>query len=156
RSPSVSSCAGHQPSNSRKWLQIIKIMSIPTNTPAAAVESAKHDAVVQLRGVNRRFKTPTGQVVTALQGIEFDIYPGEFVSLIGPSGCGKSTLLRIVADLLQPSDGTVTINGKSAHDARLARDYGIVFQTPVLYDWRSVLKNIELPLEIMKQAPAAR
>lgn len=131
-------------------------MTIPTNVPAAAAESAKREAVVQLHSINRRFKTPTGQVVTALQGIDLDIYPGEFVSLIGPSGCGKSTLLRIVADLLQPSDGTVTINGKSAHDARLARDYGVVFQTPVLYDWRSVLKNVELPLEIMKQPAHVR
>jgi NitT/TauT family transport system ATP-binding protein len=131
-------------------------MTIPTNIPATAAESLKREAVVQLRGVNRRFKTPTGQVVTALQGIDLDIYPGEFVSLIGPSGCGKSTLLRIVADLLQPSDGTVIINGKSAHDARLARDYGIVFQTPVLYDWRSVLKNVELPLEIMKRPANVR
>ncbi len=131
-------------------------MSIPANSPTTAAESAKREAVVQVHDLNRRFKMPTGQVVTALQGVDLDIYPGEFVSLIGPSGCGKSTLLRIVADLLLPSDGTVTINGKSAHDARLARDYGIVFQTPVLYDWRSVLKNIELPLEIMKQAPAVR
>ncbi|MHB8627990.1 MAG: ABC transporter ATP-binding protein [Aggregatilineales bacterium] len=131
-------------------------MSIPANTPTTTAETHTPEAVVQLRTVNRRFKTPTGQVVTALQGIDLDIYPGEFVSLIGPSGCGKSTLLRIVADLLSPSDGLVTINGKSAHDARLARDYGIVFQTPVLYDWRSVLKNIELPLEIMKQPATLR
>jgi NitT/TauT family transport system ATP-binding protein len=112
--------------------------------------------IVALKNVNRRFKTPTGQIVSALQDINLDIYPGEFVSIIGPSGCGKSTLLRIVADLLAPSDGQVTVNGKPPHDARLNRDYGMVFQAAVLYDWRSVIKNIELPLEIMKFPPAER
>ncbi len=112
--------------------------------------------VVHIRNVNQRFKTPTGQVVTALQNVDLDIQPREFVSLIGPSGCGKSTLLRIVADLLTPSDGVVQVNGKSAHHARLARDYGIVFQSAVLYDWRSVIKNVELPLEVMRQPAAIR
>jgi NitT/TauT family transport system ATP-binding protein len=91
-----------------------------------------------------------------LEDIDLDIYPGDFLSIIGPSGCGKSTLLRIVADLLQPTDGTVTVNGKPPHEARLNRDYGMVFQAAVLYDWRSVIKNIELPLEIMKYPPTER
>jgi len=125
----------------------------PNPIPAGSIQ---RDPVIQLHNINQRFKTPTGQIVTALQGVDLDVYPGEFVSLIGPSGCGKSTLLRIVADLLSPSDGTVIVNGKSAHDARLARDYGIVFQTPVLYDWRSVQKNVELPLEIIKQPAPQR
>ena len=77
------------------------------------------------------------------------IAPGEFVSLIGPSGCGKSTLLRIVGDLVEPTSGEVVVNGKSAQQARLDRDYGIVFQEPVLYDWRTVVKNIALPLELL-------
>lgn len=105
--------------------------------------------VVSLRGVNRRFKTPSGPVVQALQDINLDIFPGEFVSIIGPSGCGKSTLIRIAGDLLPVSEGTVTVNGKRPHDARLNRDYGMVFQAPTLYEWRSVLKNIEMPLEVM-------
>jgi NitT/TauT family transport system ATP-binding protein len=87
--------------------------------------------------------------VTALQAIDLEVYDGEFVSLIGPSGCGKSTLLRIVGDLIQPSSGEVVVNGKRPHRARLDRDYGIVFQDPVLYDWRTVAKNIALPLEMM-------
>ena len=84
----------------------------------------------------------------ALDRIDLDVQPGEFVSLIGPSGCGKSTLLRIIGDLIQPSEGDVLVNGKSAHQARLDRDYGIVFQDAVLYDWRTVAKNIALPLEM--------
>jgi NitT/TauT family transport system ATP-binding protein len=88
--------------------------------------------------------------VRALENIELEIRPREFISLIGPSGCGKSTLLRIVGDLIQPSAGDVVVNGKSAHQARLDRDYGIVFQDAVLFDWRTVEKNIGLPLEILR------
>ncbi len=73
---------------------------------------------------------------------------GEFVSLIGPSGCGKSTLLRIVGDLISPTSGSVTVNGKPAPQARLDRDYGMVFQAPILFDWRTVRANVELPLEV--------
>src|SRR5205807_6592172 len=87
---------------------------------------------------------------TALQGIELAIEEREFVSLIGPSGCGKSTLLRIIGDLVQPTAGSVVVNGKPAREARVDRDYGIVFQDPVLYDWRTVAKNIALPLEIAR------
>ena len=81
---------------------------------------------------------------------------GEFVSLIGPSGCGKSTLLRIVGDLRDADGGTVTVNGKPARRARLDRDYGMVFQAPVLFDWRTVQKNVELPLEINGDARGER
>jgi NitT/TauT family transport system ATP-binding protein len=103
--------------------------------------------VVQLKGVSKEFGRGH---VQALTGIDLDIQPGEFVSLIGPSGCGKSTLLRIVGDLIQPSGGEVVVNGKSAHQARVDRDYGIVFQDAVLFDWRTVEKNISLPLEMMR------
>jgi NitT/TauT family transport system ATP-binding protein len=105
-----------------------------------------HEAVVSLSGVTKTF--PRGGV-TALQDIGLDVARGEFVSLIGPSGCGKSTLLRVIGDLIQPSSGEVQINGKSARRARLDRDYGIVFQAAVLYDWRTVVKNISLPLELL-------
>jgi NitT/TauT family transport system ATP-binding protein len=103
--------------------------------------------VVELNGVSKEFGR--GQV-RALEDIDLEIRPGEFISLIGPSGCGKSTLLRIVGDLIQPSSGDVVVNGKSAHQARLDRDYGIVFQDAVLFDWRTVEKNIGLPLEILR------
>ncbi len=128
-------------------------MPDPSNVPGAPGTAAP---VVSIRGVNQRFRTPGGQIVPALQNIDLEMYPGEFVTLIGPSGCGKSTLLRIVADLLPPTEGTVLVNGKPAHEARLAREYGIVFQSAVLYDWRTVLKNIELPLEVMGRPPAER
>jgi NitT/TauT family transport system ATP-binding protein len=103
------------------------------------------NTVVSLAGVSKSFRTG----VTALQDVALDLRAGEFISLIGPSGCGKSTLLRIIGDLIQPSSGTVIVNGKSAHQARLDHDYGIVFQDSVLYDWRTVARNVALPLEML-------
>ena len=103
--------------------------------------------VVALKGVSKQFGR--GGTV-ALQGIDLEIAEREFVSLIGPSGCGKSTLLRIVGDLIQPTSGSIVVNGKPARQARIDRDYGIVFQDPVLYDWRTVAKNIALPLEMAR------
>ncbi|MDH4333811.1 MAG: ABC transporter ATP-binding protein [Chloroflexota bacterium] len=94
--------------------------------------------------------------MTALTGIDLDLRRGEFVSLIGPSGCGKSTLLRLIGDLTQPSAGVVTVNGKPAPQARLDRDYGMVFQAPVLFDWRTVEENVRLPLELTGQERTAR
>jgi NitT/TauT family transport system ATP-binding protein len=103
-------------------------------------------SVVSVSGVSKVFGKGG---VTALQGIGLEVGRGEFVSLIGPSGCGKSTLLRIIGDIVEPTDGDVRVNGKTARRARLDRDYGIVFQAPVLYDWRTVAKNISLPLEML-------
>jgi NitT/TauT family transport system ATP-binding protein len=102
-------------------------------------------SVVEIKDVTKQFG-PT----TAVRGIDLGIEAGEFISLIGPSGCGKSTLLRIIGDLIQPSSGTATVNGKPARQARIDRDYGIVFQDAVLYDWRTVAKNISLPLELAR------
>jgi NitT/TauT family transport system ATP-binding protein len=107
--------------------------------------SAQPEAVVRLMDVTKQFGKDG---VTALQEVDLEIGPGEFVSLIGPSGCGKSTLLRVVGDLIQPSSGTVEVNGKSAAQARADRDYGIVFQDSVLFEWRTVARNIGLPLEL--------
>ena len=107
--------------------------------------SARPEAVVRLTDVTKQFGKDG---VTALQEVDLEIGPGEFVSLIGPSGCGKSTLLRVVGDLIQPTSGTVEVNGKPAARARADRDYGIVFQDAVLYEWRTVAKNIGLPLEM--------
>jgi NitT/TauT family transport system ATP-binding protein len=104
-------------------------------------------SVVEIKGVTKQFGRGG---TTALQGIDLAIEEREFVSLIGPSGCGKSTLLRIVGDLVQPTTGSVVVNGKPARQARVDRDYGIVFQDPVLYDWRTVAKNIALPLELAR------
>jgi NitT/TauT family transport system ATP-binding protein len=104
-------------------------------------------SVVEVKDLTKQFGRGG---TTALQAIDLEIEEREFVSLIGPSGCGKSTLLRIVGDLVQPSSGSVVVNGKPARRARVDRDYGIVFQDPVLYDWRTVAKNIALPLEIAR------
>ncbi len=112
--------------------------------------------VVRLAGTEKRFALPSGETMTAVTGIDLELQRGEFVSLIGPSGCGKSTLLRLIGDLTQPSAGSVTINGKPAHQARLDRDYGMVFQAPVLFDWRTVEENVRLPLELIGQDRAAR
>ncbi len=108
--------------------------------------SAPEQTVVSVEGVTKTFAHGN---VTALQGIDLSLAPREFVSLIGPSGCGKSTLLRVIGDLLEPTAGRVTINGKSAREARSDGDYGIVFQDAVLFDWRTVAKNIALPLEML-------
>ena len=93
--------------------------------------------------------------VTALDEVSLNIFDGEFVSLIGPSGCGKTTLLRIIADLEPLTRGTVRVNGMSAHEARLARAYGYVFQAPALFPWRTVLANVCLPLQIQGRDPAS-
>jgi NitT/TauT family transport system ATP-binding protein len=103
---------------------------------------------VEANGVGKTFGTGESQV-EALRGIDLQIDQGDFISLIGPSGCGKSTLLRLIGDLVSPTTGTLLINGKEPGQARLDRDYGIVFQSATLLDWRTVQKNVELPLEIM-------
>jgi NitT/TauT family transport system ATP-binding protein len=107
--------------------------------------SAPGESVVSIQGLSKSFRTG----VTALSDIDLEIAPREFISLIGPSGCGKSTLLRIIGDLIQPSSGTLLVNGKTAHRARIDHDYGIVFQDAVLYDWRTVTRNVALPLELL-------
>ena len=107
-------------------------------------------------GINKVFNPGADEEVIALQDIELEVQAGEFVSLIGPSGCGKSTLMRLIGDLLQPSSGSLLVNGKPPERARLDRDYGMVFQAATLYDWRSVSKNVQLPLEVMGYTKAER
>jgi NitT/TauT family transport system ATP-binding protein len=111
--------------------------------------------IVSIENVSKVFGNGANST-TALHRVNLSIQAGEFVSLIGPSGCGKSTLLRLVADLLQPTEGTIRVKGKTPRQARLDRDYGMVFQSPVLYDWRTVKRNVQLPLEIMRYPPAER
>jgi NitT/TauT family transport system ATP-binding protein len=112
--------------------------------------------IVRLSGVDKVFGRGGQGGTTALEGIDLEIARGEFVSLIGPSGCGKSTLLRAIGDLTAPTRGEVTVNGKSAAAARRDRDYGIVFQAPVLFEWRSVADNVKLPLEVIGRPAAER
>ena len=111
--------------------------------------SAEQSVVIAAHGINKVFNPGTDEEVIALQDINLEVGAGEFISLVGPSGCGKSTMMRLVGDLLQPSSGDLLVNGKSPRDARLDRDYGMVFQAATLYDWRSVAKNVQLPLEVM-------
>ncbi len=121
-----------------------------------APNSAAAGPVVRVAGVDKTFSRGGRVVTKALEAIDLDVVRGEFISLIGPSGCGKSTLLRIVGDLTSPSAGTVTVNGKPAERARRDRDYGMVFQAPVLFDWRTVEDNVKLPLEILGWDAARR
>jgi NitT/TauT family transport system ATP-binding protein len=115
----------------------LRMSSLATNIPE-----------IQLENVEMRYRTEAAEVL-ALHQVSLDIAKGEFVSLLGPSGCGKTTLLRLMADLIAPTGGNIVVAGKSAREARLAQKYGIVFQSPVLYDWRKVKHNITLPLELM-------
>jgi NitT/TauT family transport system ATP-binding protein len=112
-------------------------------------------AAVALEGVGKRFGEGPA-AVQAVTGIDLTVAAGEFVSLIGPSGCGKSTLLRIVANLIEPSEGSVTVNGKPASRARLDQDYGIAFQSAGLLEWRTVQGNVELPLGLHGVGKAQR
>ncbi len=105
---------------------------------------------VEIRNLSLIFATPDAPVI-ALANIDLSIERGEFVSFIGPSGCGKTTLMRVIADLEHQTEGAIAVNGVSPQAARLARAYGYVFQAPALYPWRSVLRNVTLPLEIIGQ-----
>ena len=110
---------------------------------------------IVVRRVGKTFTSRAG-TTEALCDITLSISPGEFVSIIGPSGCGKSTLLRIIGDLVEASTGGVQVRGKPPRQSRLDREYGIVFQTPVLYDWRTVVENVRLPLELAGRPRAER
>jgi len=112
------------------------------------VRSESASPVIETSDLSLTFETGDGPV-HALSNISLTINKGEFVSLIGPSGCGKTTLMRVIADLEQPTEGSISVNGMSPHEARLKRAYGYVFQAPALYPWRTIGKNIALPLEIM-------
>jgi NitT/TauT family transport system ATP-binding protein len=111
--------------------------------------------VVDVRGLSLTYETADGPVF-ALSDVDLEIAEGEFVSFIGPSGCGKTTLLRAVADLEQPTAGTILVNGLNPSAARARRDYGFIFQSPALYPWRTIEKNVELPLEIFGLSRAER
>ena len=104
---------------------------------------------IEIKDVGMTYPDDGGKSVTALTNVSLDIQKGEFISLLGPSGCGKTTLLRIIADLLEPTSGSVSVAGSSPRQARLGKKYGIVFQNAVLYDWRTVRKNVRLQLEVM-------
>jgi len=110
--------------------------------------------VVSFSNVNKVFNPGGPNPTVALQDLNLTVRANEFIALIGPSGCGKSTLLRLVGDLIQPTSGAIVINGKSAHQARLDQDYGMVFQSPVLFEWRKIIKNVMLPMELRGMSKA--
>ncbi len=103
---------------------------------------------VQIDSATMTFNQGRRSEMVALDNVSLTVGAGEFVSLIGPSGCGKSTMLRLIANLLEPTSGTVRVNGKPAAQARLDGDYGMAFQQAGLFEWRTVVRNIELPLEL--------
>lgn len=111
--------------------------------------------IIAFDRVSKTYRSGAGPVL-ALTDVTLEIGAGEFIALIGPSGCGKSTLMRLIGDLEQPTGGELRVKNKTPEQARRDRDYGIVFQAPVLYDWRTIRKNVELPLEVMGQPAAKR
>jgi NitT/TauT family transport system ATP-binding protein len=129
--------------------------ALPVHATARETPAPVAPTVIDVRNLSLTFLTNDGPV-EALSGIDLAIGRGEFVSLIGPSGCGKTTLLRVIADLEKPSGGSISVNGMSPEEARLRRAYGYIFQAPALYPWRTVARNVALPLEIMGLARAER
>jgi NitT/TauT family transport system ATP-binding protein len=122
---------------------------------ASSEKAAVGVRVIDIADLSLSFMTADGPVL-ALSGVSLAVERGQFVSFIGPSGCGKTTLLRAIADLEAPTGGAIRVNGMSPHEARASRAYGYVFQAPALYPWRSVERNIALPLEIMGYPKADR
>jgi NitT/TauT family transport system ATP-binding protein len=132
------------------------VSAVPAPPPAPVPPPPAAAPAVELAGIEMTFNPGQPNAVQALAAIDLSIRPGEFVSLIGPSGCGKSTLLRLIADLLRPTAGAVTVNGKPARQARLDHDYGMAFQHAGLFEWRTVVRNVELPLELRGWPKAKR
>jgi NitT/TauT family transport system ATP-binding protein len=120
---------------------------------AAAQQAAK--PVIEVEDLSLTFQTADGPVY-ALSEVNLTVEAGDFVSFIGPSGCGKTTLLRVIADLERQTAGRISVNGVTPEQARLARAYGYVFQAPALYPWRTVERNVQLPLEIMGLSASER
>ena len=124
----------------------MSVADVATTQPEA--RDASPGTVVSAKGLGLTFHTRDGDVV-ALTDVNLDIKKGEFVSFIGPSGCGKTTFLRVIADLEQPTSGSISVNGLAPAEARIRRAYGYVFQAPALFPWRTIENNVALPLEIM-------
>ncbi|MBF9060237.1 ATP-binding cassette domain-containing protein [Rhodobacterales bacterium HKCCSP123] len=123
------------------------IASMPDPVSSQSVDQ-RAASVISARGLDLTFQTADGPV-QALRDVNLEIGKGEFVSFIGPSGCGKTTFLRVIAALEHPTGGQITVNGMTPDEARKSRAYGYVFQAAGLYPWRTIEKNIKLPLEIM-------
>jgi NitT/TauT family transport system ATP-binding protein len=120
------------------------------------MKSETNDIVISVKDLSVSFQDNENSALTALENINLDIKRNEFISFVGPSGCGKTTLLRVIADLIKPTEGSVSIDNLTPQEIRLMRKFGIVFQSPVLFDWRTVKKNVELPLEILHYSKKQR
>jgi NitT/TauT family transport system ATP-binding protein len=131
------------------------VAAAPKLKPDSGGTTPAAEAAIEINDLSLRFDTADG-AVQALSNVSLRIARGDFVSFIGPSGCGKTTLLRAVADLENPTSGAIRVNGMSPREARASRAYGYVFQAPALYPWRTVARNIALPLEIMGFSRAER
>ena len=138
-----------RPRGRESFVALIEAVRMDKTADATAEPgSLPQRLAIDIRNVSLTFETADGKV-DALSNVSLQIADGEFVSFIGPSGCGKTTMLRVIADLQQPTAGTLLVNGMSAEQARLARRYGYVFQAPALFPWRTIEKNLKLPLEVM-------
>jgi NitT/TauT family transport system ATP-binding protein len=127
----------------------------PDPMPRREGRAVSDETVIDVRDLSLTFQTNDGPVY-ALSQATLQVKRGEFISFIGPSGCGKTTLLRVIADLEKPTEGSITVNGVSPEEARLKRQYGYVFQAPALYPWRTVDRNVMLPLEVFGLPKAER
>jgi NitT/TauT family transport system ATP-binding protein len=138
-----------RPRGRESFVALIEAVRMDKTADATAEPgSLPQRLAIDVRNVSLTFETADGKV-DALSNVSLQIADGEFVSFIGPSGCGKTTMLRVIADLQQPTAGTLLVNGMTAEQARLARRYGYVFQAPALFPWRTIEKNLKLPLEVM-------
>ena len=138
-----------RPRGRESFVALIEAVRMDKTADATAEPgSLPQRLAIDVRNVSLTFETADGKV-DALSNVSLQVADGEFVSFIGPSGCGKTTMLRVIADLQQPTAGTLLVNGMSAEQARLARRYGYVFQAPALFPWRTIEKNLKLPLEVM-------
>jgi NitT/TauT family transport system ATP-binding protein len=121
---------------------------LPAHIQSKSLEAAAQ--AVSLKNISVVFKSVSGGQVQVFENLDMSVNKGEFISFLGPSGCGKTTLLRLIASLIQPAAGTVEVAGLTATEARKQHKYGMVFQSPVLYEWRNIAQNVALPLEILK------
>jgi NitT/TauT family transport system ATP-binding protein len=126
-----------------------------TRSTACRAMATNGRTAIICTGVTVRFVTDR-RTVTALDSVSFEVAEGSFLTLLGPSGCGKSTLLRVIADLVMPSCGAVTVLGGTPKEARQRRALGFVFQDAALLPWRTAIGNVELPLEVGRRPPLAR